>query len=155
MTLERAKTIGYWATTGLLALDFFVGGAADLARPRVVVLTMQHLGYPGYFALVLGAWKVLGSLAILAPRFPRLKEWAYAGICFDVTGAAFSHAASGDGAGKALAPLVVLAIAIASWALRPGSRVLASGTPASGFPLETEDQTVDSAEHVFRAAQLG
>jgi DoxX-like family len=67
-----------------------------------------------------------GGVTLLAPRLPRLKEWAYAGICFDLTGAAISHAASGDGAGKVTTPLVLLAVAIASWSLRPQSRRLAA-----------------------------
>jgi hypothetical protein len=123
MNTSKTRAIVYWATTGLLALDFFVGGIASLAHPPAVVAGMEHLGYPAYFATLLGAWKVLGAMAIVAPRGKRLKEWAYAGIFFDLTGAVVSHAASGDGA-KALAPLLFVALAIASWALRPASRTL-------------------------------
>lgn len=68
---------------------------------------------------------------MLAPRFPRLKEWAYAGIVFDLTGAAVSHAASGDGAAKVITPLVMVAITIASWSLRPHSRKLAAAPEAN------------------------
>jgi len=79
---------------------------------------------------------VLGGLAILAPRLPRLKEWAYAGIAFDLIGAAISHAAMGDPAAKVIVPLVILGIAAASWALRPASRRLGAATgepaPATG-----------------------
>jgi uncharacterized membrane protein YphA (DoxX/SURF4 family) len=124
MSFSKTRSIGYWATTGIVALDFFVGGAANLARPAAVVAAVEHLGYPSYFALILGGWKVLGALALLAPRFPRLKEWAYAGIFFDLTGAAFSHVASGDRVGDVLAPLIFAAVAAASWALRPQSRTL-------------------------------
>jgi uncharacterized membrane protein YphA (DoxX/SURF4 family) len=87
---------------------------------------MAALGYPAYFVTILGAWKLLGGLALLAPRLPRLKEWAYAGIAFDLTGAAFSHAAVGHPAAKVIAPLVILGLAAASWALRPASRRLGS-----------------------------
>jgi hypothetical protein len=75
------------------------------------------------------------GLAILAPRLPHLKEWAYAGIAFDLTGAAFSHVAMGDPAEKVIVPLVLLGIAAASWALRPASRMLgtATGAPASAI----------------------
>jgi hypothetical protein len=83
---------------------------------------MAELGYPAYFVTILGIWKVLGGLAILAPRRPLLKEWAYAGIAFDLTGAAFSHAAVGQPMVKVIVPLVLLGIAVASWALRPASR---------------------------------
>lgn len=86
---------------------------------------MQHLGYPPYFAAMLGAWKLLGALAIAAPGFPRLKEWAYAGFAFDLIAAAASRAAVGDGAADIVAPLVFLALVVASWALRPASRRLA------------------------------
>jgi uncharacterized membrane protein YphA (DoxX/SURF4 family) len=123
---DKARNIGYWVATGLLGLAFLAGGAGDLSRSPQVLEGMAHLGYPVYFATILGVWKVLGAVALLAPRFPRLKEWAYAGIFFDLTGASISHAASGDDAGKVITPLVLLAIAAASWALRPESRKLAS-----------------------------
>jgi hypothetical protein len=96
---------------------------------------LAELGYPAYFVPLLGLWKVLGGLAILAPRLPRLKELAYAGIAFDLTGAAVSHVAIGHPAAKAIAPLVILGIAAASWALRPASRIL---VPATGEPRERE-----------------
>jgi uncharacterized membrane protein YphA (DoxX/SURF4 family) len=132
----KARTIGYWVTTGLLALMFAVGGVMDVGRGPQVAEGLGHLGYPLYFALLLGIWKVLGAIAILAPKFPRLKEWAYAGMFFDLTGAAFSHASSGDDAGKVIAPLVFVVLLVASWVLRPSSRVLGEilpeTPPASG-----------------------
>src|SRR4051812_13751861 len=100
----KTKSIGYWSTTALVALAFAAGGAADLARAPNVVAGMNHLGYPAYFAAILGTWKLLGAVAVLAPRWPRLKEWAYAGMLFDLTGAALSHGASGDPAGKVITP---------------------------------------------------
>src|SRR6185312_8341894 len=127
----NGKNIGYWITTALVALTFLSGGVMDASRNADVQAGMSHLGYPLYFALILGVWKFLGGVAILAPGFARLKEWAYAGIAFDLTGAAFSHASSGDGPGKIITPLVILAIAAASWALRPASRKLASNTSES------------------------
>jgi uncharacterized membrane protein YphA (DoxX/SURF4 family) len=132
----KTKTIAYFATTSLVALDFLAGGVANLARPPMVLEGMAHLGYPAYFASILGFWKVLGAVAILAPRFPRLKEWAYAGIMFDLTSAAVSHGVSGDGVGHVSAPLVIAALTIASWALRPESRRL--GTISLGDPRRTE-----------------
>ena len=89
--------------------------------------TLAHLGYPAYFSTILGAWKLLGAIAIVAPRYPRLKEWAYAGFFFDLTAAAISHAFVGDGVGDILAPLGFLALVAASWALRPASRRLGVG----------------------------
>ena len=125
----KRKMMGYWATTGLVAAAFLLGGVADLARGEQVVAGMSHLGYPLYVATILGVWKVLGAAALLAPRFPRLKEWAYAGMVFDLTGAAVSHAATGDPAANVATPLVLLGLVAASWALRPASRRLASAEP--------------------------
>jgi len=126
----KFRNIGYWVATGLAALAFAFGGAMDVSRAPAVLEGMAHLGYPAYFATLLGAWKLLGAVAILVPGFPRIKEWAYAGMFFDLTGAAVSHAASGDPAGNVLTPLVVLAIVGASYALRPESRRLGAA-PAS------------------------
>lgn len=119
------KTIGYWVATGLIAFAMGAGGLMDLMQPPELMEGMRHLGYPDYFATVLGLWKVAGAIAILAPGLPLLKEWAYAGIVFDLTGAAASHAFAGDDAGKVVTPLVLVGIALASWFLRPESRRLA------------------------------
>ncbi|MDI1446055.1 DoxX family protein [Polyangium sp. 6x1] len=133
---DKARTIGYWVATGLLGFAFAAGGIGDLSGSPEILEGMAHLGYPAYFATILGVWKVLGAVALLVPRFPRLKEWAYAGIFFDLTGAAASHAVSGDPAGKVITPLVLLGIAAASWALRPESRKLSSESKReAGAPL--------------------
>jgi hypothetical protein len=126
----KANRIAYWISTGLVA--FFIGGGGGSqiwqysVNPHGVV---PLLGYPMYFFAILGVWKVLGAIAILWPGFPRLKEWAYAGIFFDLTGAAVSCAAVG-GYGAygfhVLAPLVITGLTVASWALRPPSRVVGS-----------------------------
>lgn len=126
-----SRRIAYWVTTGLAAFLFLSGGAADLVRPASLMESMAHLGCPPYFVSILGVWKVLGGVAILAPRLPRLKEWAYAGMVFDLTGAAASHAAVGDPAGMIAAPLVILGIVTASWALRPESRKLGDASDNS------------------------
>ena len=120
----NARHAVYWTTTTLVALSFLSGGAAYLARAEAPLRGMAELGYPAYFVIILGAWKALGGLALLAPRLALLKEWAYAGIAFDLTGAACSHAAVGHPPAKVLAPLVILGLAAASWALRPASRRL-------------------------------
>jgi uncharacterized membrane protein YphA (DoxX/SURF4 family) len=125
------RTIGYWVSTGLVALAFGFGGVMDFLAPPEVVEGLAHLGYPAYFAKILGVWKVLGTAAILAPGLPRLKEWAYAGMIFDLTAASVSHAASGDDLGKILVPLVIAAIVMTSWALRPASRTLAASPSAN------------------------
>jgi uncharacterized membrane protein YphA (DoxX/SURF4 family) len=120
----KGKNIAYWTTTVLVAFSMS-GGVAQVARvPGVVDGFVRVLGYPPYFVTILGVWKVLGAIAILVPRFPRLKEWAYAGIFFDLTGAAASSAAVHGGGFHILAPLFCAVLAIASWALRPQSRIL-------------------------------
>ena len=122
----NARIIAYWTATVLIALALLSGGFASVARAEPNVRGMAELGYPAYLLLVLGAWKLLGAAALLAPRLPLLKEWAYAGIAFDLSGAAFSHAAIGHPAAKVAVPLVLLAIAVCSWGLRPESRRLVS-----------------------------
>jgi uncharacterized membrane protein YphA (DoxX/SURF4 family) len=132
----NAKTIAYWVTTALTAFVFLGGGVADVLQPVDVVKGMTDLGYPTYVATILGVWKILGGFAVLAPRSPRLKEWAYAGMTFDLIGASASHAAVGDPAAKVATPLIILGIAMASWVLRPESRALrdAAGTLIGLFP---------------------
>jgi uncharacterized membrane protein YphA (DoxX/SURF4 family) len=120
----KSKLVGYWVTTGLLALMLLSGGVFDVAQPKQVADVFIHLGYPLYFGVLLGVWKVLGGIAILVPRFPRLKEWAYAGTFFDLSGAVVSHIACHDSATDILTPVVLIAITVASWALRPPSRRL-------------------------------
>ena len=119
----KAKSIAYWSTTVLTAFSMS-GGVAQLARVPGVVDGFVRLGYPLYFVTILGFWKVAGAIAILVPRFPRLKEWAYAGIFFDLTGAAWSTAAVHGGAFHILAPLVFAVLTVVYWALRPASRVV-------------------------------
>lgn len=121
----KAKTIGYWGTTSILIFVVLAGGAAQLARRPENVDGLVHLGYPVYLLTILGAWKVLGAITLAVPGFPRLKEWAYAGIFFDLTGAGFSHAAAGDDTRHVLVPFLFAAISVASWALRPASRTIA------------------------------
>lgn len=120
----KAKLVTYWASTGLLALALLGAGFADFTHAPDMVKSMNHLGYPLYFLTILGAWKMLGAVAILVPGFSRLKEWAYAGFTFTFTGAFFSHLAAGDPLTLAAPPVVLLIIAATSWALRPEGRRL-------------------------------
>lgn len=137
---EKAKSIAYWITTILVALLIGSGGLAQIWQYRINPHgVVPVLGYPTYFFAILGFWKALGAIAILWPRFPRLKEWAYAGIFFDLTGAAASVAAVG-GYGAygfhVLAPLILAALTVASWALRPESRRIGVLIPATqGKPV--------------------
>jgi hypothetical protein len=128
----KARSASYWTTSILIALNFLVAGVAYLLGADAVLENFAELGYPAYLITILGVWKVLGALAILAPRLPLLKEWAYAGIAFNLIGASLSHAAAGHLAWRVIAPLAVLSVAAASWALRPASRTLGAVTGEPG-----------------------
>jgi uncharacterized membrane protein YphA (DoxX/SURF4 family) len=125
MNTKRLRTIAYWLATIFGPASFVIGGMLHLARTPDVMATLQHLGYPAYFAWILGTGKLAGAVVVVAPRLPRLKEWAYAGFAFDLIAAAASRAFVGDGAGDILAPIGFLILVLASWALRPASRRLA------------------------------
>ena len=126
--MTKGTSVAYWITTGLIAFFIGTGGLGQMvqyyANPHAVV---PVLGYPMYFFGILGVWKFLGAIAILLPGYPLLKEWAYAGIFFDLTGAAASCVAVG-GYGAygfhVLAPLILAGVAVASWALRPSGRTV-------------------------------
>jgi|ERR1051325_826316 len=118
----RIKTIAFWTATILGPTSFVVGGVLHLAHAEQVMTTLRHLGYPDYFASILGVWKLLGAIVITVPGIPRLKEWAYAGFFFDLTAAAASRAAVGDSAADIAAPLLFLALVLTSYALRPPTR---------------------------------
>lgn len=125
----KPTVIAYWVATSLLVLTFVSGGVMDLRQAPEMLEGMKALGYPAYFATLLGLWKLSGALALVVPGFGRVKEWAYAGMFFDLTGAAVSHAAVGDPLGKVLVPLVLTGVLVASWALRPASRSVVLATP--------------------------
>ena len=120
----KGRATAYWIVTLLAALLFAVPGVALLLAVPHFTQDMAKLGYPHYFLTILGIWKILGVIAILAPGLPRLKEWAYAGMIFDISSAAISHAVMGDGGIKIIAPIVVAGFALLSWKLRPEARLL-------------------------------
>jgi DoxX-like protein len=129
--VTRKRLIGYWVTTTLIGLETLAGGITDLAHGRTslvsgpfVVDIITHLGYPVYFLTILGVWKILGGITLFAPGLPRVKEWAYAGIFFELTGAAASFVEHGDDARELIAPFLLAGLALASWALRPPGRAL-------------------------------
>ncbi len=124
---SRRRIVAYWVTTALLVFELGLGGVWDVARVPLVRGVIDRLGYPPYFLVILGVWKLLGAIALVVPRFPRLKEWAYAGILFNFTGAIASHLASGFiEPGTLVYVIAMTAVAFASWALRPPSRRLGS-----------------------------
>jgi len=122
---SRSRAIAYWGSTLLLGTEGIVGGVLALIRYPAYVGILTHLGYPLYFMTIIGVWYTLAGVAVLAPRFPRIKEWAYAGLLINYTGAAASHLATGDGVGALVAPTMFTSLTIASWALRPAARRLA------------------------------
>lgn len=119
----RNRVIVYWLSTAILAAELLVGGAWDVLMLPQVREVIHRVGYPVYFLVILGVWKILGSIAIIIPRFPRLKEWAYAGVVFNLTGALASNLVSGVHDATPVVYLVgMMGITAVSWALRPPSR---------------------------------
>jgi uncharacterized membrane protein YphA (DoxX/SURF4 family) len=120
----KARVYTYFATLGLFAFAMLGSGVMDVLQPASFKAAMSHLGYPAYVATILGVWKLLGVLAIVSPGRARLKEWAYAGFTFDLSGAFISHLVSGDGPSTAFVPLFLLGIGLVSWATRIQGRRL-------------------------------
>jgi uncharacterized membrane protein YphA (DoxX/SURF4 family) len=144
------KLIGYWTATGIVAFELVVGGVTDVVHGREVLVVgdpvvqvITQLGYPVYLLTILGVWKLLGAIALLIPRFPRLKEWAYAGTFFEMTGALMSHVASGVYSTGFIWASIVAVATLVSWALRPPSRVL-----GVIFPGRAETSGHDESSHL-------
>jgi len=120
-TTKRNKII-YWIATLWLALGMTSTGVVQLIKLKEETEMMTRLGYPIYFLTILGTWKILGVIAVLVPKFPLVKEWAYAGFLFAMSGAIFSHAASGDGVKEFFGPTLLLLLTVVSWYFRPADR---------------------------------
>jgi len=120
--MEKRKLIWYWIITVILSFCIFSGGLAQALLVKGVIQGFKPLGYPMYFISLIGIWKMLGVIAILVPGFKLLKEWAYAGIFFTMTGAVISHIASNDVSVQIIAPVVLACFTVLSWYLRPASR---------------------------------
>lgn len=124
--MEKRKLIWYWIITILLSFCIFFGGLTQALQLKEVLQGFKPLGYPTYFISLIGIWKMLGVIAILIPKFPLLKEWAYAGIFFTMTGAVISHIASDDIKVQIISPIVLAIFTVLSWYLRPASRKIVS-----------------------------
>ena len=121
----KAGKIIYWISTIWLALGMVSTGAIQLFKAKEGqggVDMVTHLGYPVYLLTILGIWKILGVVALLIPKFPLLKEWAYAGIFFVMSGAIFSHIAIGDPMSALFPSLLLLILTVVSWYFRPADR---------------------------------
>ena len=121
----RWRGVVYWIATGIITAELLFGGVVDLFRwPEVATqwFGVTGIGFPLYFGTILGTWKLLGALALVVPRFPVLKEWAYAGFTFTMTGAIATNLAVGAGLVASVAAAALLLIGAASWWLRPTSR---------------------------------
>jgi uncharacterized membrane protein YphA (DoxX/SURF4 family) len=119
--IKRNKII-YWISTAWLALGMISTGIVQLFKVKDEIEFIISMGYPVYFLTILGAWKILGAIAVLIPRTPLLKEWAYAGFFFTMSGAIFSHIASGNPVKEIFPPLLLLLLTIISWYFRPAGR---------------------------------
>jgi uncharacterized membrane protein YphA (DoxX/SURF4 family) len=123
--MTKRNKIIYWIATIWLALGMVATGAGQLVKMKngqggadMII----HLGYPVYLLTLLGIWKILGVIAVLIPKFPLLKEWAYAGFFFIMSGAMFSHIAVGDSFTELIPSLLLLVLTLTSWYFRPASR---------------------------------
>ncbi|SRR6266513_6342593 len=125
--MTKRNKIIYWIATALLALGMLQSGIFALLRTKQWIDLVTGLGYPIYFLTILGIWKILGVIAILIPGFKLVKEWAYAGFFFVITGALISHLAYGDFDIKAiLGPIFQIVFIILSWYFRPSDRKIVS-----------------------------
>lgn len=119
--MTKRNKIIYWISTIWLALGMLSTGAVQLFRLKADVDQITQLGYPVYLLTILGVWKILGVVTVLIPKFPRLKEWAYAGFFFAMSGAAISHIVSGEPV-KIFPSLLLLILTVVSWYFRPANR---------------------------------
>lgn len=122
--MKKRNKIIYWVATLWLSLGMTATGIVQVIKMKEEVDMMHHLGYPIYFLTLLGIWKILGVIAVLIPKFTLLKEWAYAGFFFAMSGAVFSHLASGDEVITLFGPVLLLVLTIVSWYFRPIERKL-------------------------------
>lgn len=131
--MTRRNKIIYWIATIWLALGMVATGILQLSKTEAEgavappgVWGISQLGYPVYFLTIIGVWKILGVIAILVPKFPLVKEWAYAGFFFLMSGAIFSHIAVGDPMAELVPSALLLIMTVLSWHFRPANRKIVS-----------------------------
>jgi uncharacterized membrane protein len=120
--MDKRNKIIYWVVTVFLSIGMLAGGIQQMLQIGGYNEILTKLHYPLYVLSILGVWKILGVIVILIPKFPLLKEWAYAGFFFAMSGAAISHFAVGQSFTEAIPALVLLAVTVLSWYFRPSDR---------------------------------
>lgn len=121
-TSEKRKKIIYWIFTLWMALGMASTAIVQLMKTKDELDNFTNLGYPSYLMTIIGVWKILGVIVILIPKQLLLKEWAYAGFFFVMSGAVISHLIVGDPAGRTLPAVLLFALVIISWYFRPANR---------------------------------
>jgi hypothetical protein len=122
--MSKKNKIIYWVATTWLSLGMVSTGVVQLIQMKEEVDMFARLGYPAYLLTILAVWKLLGVVTVLAPKFPLVKEWAYAGFFFAMSGAIISHFAVGDEAKEFFGPTLLLILTVVSWYFRPAERKL-------------------------------
>lgn len=120
--MTKRNKIIYWIATVWLSLGMLSSGIVQFLKVKSETDFIINMGYPVYFLVILGAWKILGVVTVLVPKFPLLKEWAYAGFFFSMSGAVFSHIAVGNSMKEIFPPLLLLTLTLVSWYFRPLNR---------------------------------
>ncbi len=124
--MTKRNKIIYWIATSWLALGMLSTGIVQLVKMQEEIDVMTQLGYPVYLLTIIGLWKILGVVTVLIPKFPLLKEWAYAGFFFVMSGAVASHIASGHSLNEIFGPMLLLVLTVVSWYFRPADRKIIS-----------------------------
>jgi len=140
--MTKRNKIIYWVSTLWLALGMTSTGIVQFIKMKEEVDLFNRLGYPIYFLTILSIWKILGVVAVLIPRFPLLKEWAYAGFFFAMSGAVFSHIASGSAALDYFGPVLLIVLTVTSWYFRPEDRKVVSTHQVTGNRKSHVAQTI-------------
>lgn len=124
--MKKKNKIIYWIATLWLSLGMTATGLVQISKGKGEGVFGSNLDYPAYFLMILGVWKILGVIAVLLPKFPLQKEWAYAGFFFIMTGAIFSHLAMGSPVAEFFPALLLLVLTVISYYYRPADRRLVS-----------------------------
>ncbi len=118
----KAGKVIYWIATIWLALGMASSGVVQLLKVEAEIDFILKLGYPFYFLTLISIWKIVGVITILIPKFPLLKEWAYAGFFFLMSGALFSHIAAGNVVQEMFPPILLIVLTVVFWYFRPLDR---------------------------------